>query len=86
MPAPNVSVPYLLGLEMEVTFTAKGYQPGAVLARYVRANVKGGDYSWCEVGDDRRYDLRQGLVADDIRVAADKLRGTWPGYVDWPYL
>lgn len=74
---------------MEVTFTAKGYQPGAVLARYVRANVKGGDYSWCEVGTDRRYDLRQGIVAaeelpEPIKAAADKLRGTWPGYVDWP--
>ena len=73
---------------MEVTFTVKGYQPGAVLARYVRANIKNGDYSWCEVGDDRRYDLRQGLVAadelpDDIRAAADALRGAWPGYVDW---
>lgn len=43
---------------MEATFTAKGYRPGQVRARYVRANVKGGDYSWCEVGDDRRYDLR----------------------------
>ena len=32
---------------METTFTAKGYQPGQVRARYVRANVKGGDYSWC---------------------------------------
>lgn len=31
---------------METTFTAKGYQPGQVRARYVRANVKGGDYSW----------------------------------------
>ena len=74
---------------MEATFTAKEWQPGQVRARYVRANVKGGDYSWCEVGDDRRYDLRQGLVTaeelpDDIRAAADALRGTWPGYVDWP--
>jgi len=30
---------------------AKGYQPGQVRARYVRANVKGGDYSWCDLGD-----------------------------------
>lgn len=76
---------------MEVTFTAKGYRPENVRRRYVRANIKNGDYSWCEVGDDRRWDLRQGLVAaedlpDDIRAAADALRGTWLGYVDWKML
>lgn len=75
---------------MEVTYRAKSYRPEAIRVRYVRANVKGGDYSWCEVGDDRRYDLRQGLVdahelPDDIRRAADRLRGTSPGYVEWPF-
>lgn len=74
---------------MEVTFTANIYYPAAVRARYVRANIKNGDYSWCEVGSDPRWDLRQGLanadeLPDDIRAAADALRGTWPGYVDWP--
>lgn len=74
---------------MEVTFKARIYSPEAVRTRYVRANIKNGDYSWCEVGSDPRWDLRQGLalaeeIPEEIRAAADALRGTWPGYVEWP--
>jgi hypothetical protein len=72
---------------MQVTFTAKGYRPELVTVRYVRANGEG--YSWCEVGADRRYDLRQGHVEADelppeVKADADALRGTWPGYALWP--
>lgn len=72
------------------TFTAADYAPKFVRARYVRRNALGDDeYSWCEVGDDRRYDLRQGGchaddLPDDIRAAADMLRGHAFGFVPWP--
>lgn len=77
---------------IDTTSTADAYEPGLVRSRYVRAPlVGGGRYAWCEVGDDRRYDLRQGRcdafdLPDDVRQAADVQRasGVWPYYVEWP--
>lgn len=60
-----------------------------VLTRYVKANYDG-SYSACEVGSDRRYDLRQWKVEDvselplDVRDKADKRLGYYPPYVEWP--
>lgn len=75
---------------MKVTSCARGYHPSQVRARYVRAAFDG-KYRWCEVGDDRRYDLRQGTVKAealpaDVREAADARRaaGVWPFNVEWP--
>jgi hypothetical protein len=72
---------------MLVTFQARGYRSADVTARYVRNS--GGEYLFCEVGQDRRYDIRQGTVSgrelpDDVRKAADARRGLWPSYVEWP--
>lgn len=75
---------------MKVRFQTQGYKAADVRSRYVRASAYG-IYFWCEVGDDRRYDIRQGTVEpqelpEAVKAAADALRGTWPGYVDWPHL
>lgn len=87
--APTIRATHGEAPGIEVTYTAPSYAPEAVRSRYVRADVKGGGYSWCEVGENRRYDLRQGTVEagslpEAVREAADELRGKFPGYVVWP--
>ena len=72
---------------MKVTYQSKNYKPEAVLKRYVRFD--GLNYWFCEVGKNRRYDLRQGTVdaseiAPAIRDAAEAVRGHIPSYVEWP--
>lgn len=73
---------------MKVTYQSKKYTPEAVLKRYVR-HTPGGGYDWCEVGKDRRYDLRQGTVEADelpdaLRMAADEHYKISLNYIDWP--
>lgn len=68
---------------MKVTIQSDKYRPELVRKRYVRVDYQGG-YKWCEVGDDRRYDLRQGTaepheVPIEIREAAYERRN-----VEWP--
>ncbi len=70
---------------LTVTWQSRNYAPEKVIIRYVRAD--GPLFRFCEVGEDRRYDLRQGVIdaADlpfEIRDAAAKLRGVF-GYVAW---
>jgi hypothetical protein len=72
---------------METTYQADGYSPDLVRARYVRA--ANGSYRFCEVGDDRRYDLRQGIVEPSelsmaVRRKACALEGHAYGWVTWP--
>jgi hypothetical protein len=47
---------------MKVTHQSKNYSPEAVLARYVKYLPWSGEFEFCEVGRDRRFDLRQGTV------------------------
>ena len=73
---------------MRATYTSRTYAPEHVTARYVRRCVSG-EYQFCEVGADRRYDIRQGVVdadelPDDVREAADNLCGHTFAYVPWP--
>lgn len=73
---------------MKVKYQSKAYTPEAVLKRYVR-KTPGGGYDWCEVGEDWRYDLRQGTVepselTDEIRTACDEHYKTSLSYIDWP--
>jgi len=73
---------------MKITYQSKSYSPEKVTKRYVRRSAAGG-YSFCEVGDDRRFDIRQGTVEPDeipeaVRAAADDLHKTSSAYVDWP--
>jgi len=72
----------------DVTYTARDYSPGKVRKRYVRRDVSGA-FRWCEVGDDRRFDLRQGIVAESeipplIIQKAIEASKSWPCYVEWP--
>ncbi len=74
---------------MVITFQSKNYSPELVTARYVRRSPVDETYSFCEVGQDRRWDLRQGKVdgsdlPDDIRSQADAQRDQAFGYVQWP--
>ena len=71
-----------------VLYQAKNYTPDQVLKRYVRVDPSGGIH-WCEVGKDRRYDVRQGSagiedVPEGIFAAAKAKCGSWPSYVEWP--
>lgn len=74
---------------MVITMQSKRYAPELVVARYVRRSPVSEEYFFCEVGEDRRYDLRQGRVVGDeltpaIRAAADAQRQQAFGYVSWP--
>lgn len=73
---------------MQVTYKSQSYAPDLICARYVR-HWYGATYRFCEVGSDRRFDLRQGTVDAaelplDVRNAADARRGFTPAYVPWP--
>lgn len=72
---------------IEVTHASKKYSPDKVRKRYVRWN--GLSYAWCEVGEDPRYDLRQGWCSKEelppeIMEAANANRGQAFSYVEWP--
>ena len=73
---------------MLVTYIAKGYKPELVIARYVRRSlIDPTVYSFCAVGTDRRYAIRQGLaeasdLPEAVRLAADQ--NTTVHYVNWP--
>lgn len=75
---------------LTATFTAQGYTPEMVKTRYVRISISGDRFEFCEVGEDRRYDLRQGVVNDpsiipaEIRTLAEQLRNAAFQYVEWP--
>jgi len=74
---------------MKITYQSKSYSPEKVTKRYVRRSSAAGGYDFCEVGEDRRFDVRQGTVEPDeipeaVRAAADELRKTSCAYVDWP--
>ena len=73
---------------MQITSRSSRYKPEAVIKRYVM-HAMDGSYCFCEVGQDRRFDLRQGTVMaaelpDSVREAADARKGYWPAYVEWP--
>lgn len=75
---------------MKITYQSKSYAPDAILKRYVRRSTAAGGYDFCEVGKDRRYDLRQGTVEPDelpdaIRNAADEHYKVSCSYIDWPF-
>lgn len=74
---------------MKITYQSNKYAPENVMKRYVRRSTAAGGYGFCEVGKDRRYDIRQGTVEADelpeaVRVAADENYKVSCNYVDWP--
>jgi hypothetical protein len=74
---------------MHATYTSKNYAPDKVRSRYVCKPLGFLGYHFCEVGENRRYDLRQGVVRPDeipveVREAADKRAGFFPPWVEWP--
>ncbi len=74
---------------MRTTYQAKDYDPAKVLKRYVRLDGVTGYFCFCEVGEDKRYDLRQGIVdsdelPEDVYNAAYERAGIFPSYVEWP--
>jgi len=75
---------------MKITYQSKNYKPEAVLNRYVKyAPWDGGTFHFCEVGEDRQFDLRQGTVtADELpdglaEAAIEHYKTSWH-YLDWP--
>lgn len=80
-------------MAMNVTYqsTAYAYTTDDIKKRYVKRDnfLPEGIYSFCEVGEDRRYDIRQGTVTGDelpaaVREAADKAAKEHCHYVSWP--
>ena len=74
---------------MRITYQSENYAPEKIVKRYVRFGVNG-VYQFCEVGSDKRYDLRQGEVneieiPEDIKEKAIALRGQAFAYVEWPF-
>lgn len=71
---------------MLITYTCPKYSPDAVRKRYVYcSSVKDQRFRFFEVGEDRRYDLRQGNVKadelpDDVRCASEN-----QAFVEWPF-
>lgn len=76
-------------MTITTTWQTRTFDPAAVKSRYVRLKLDRSGYEWCEVGEDRRYDLRRGDcdatdIPGDIRERADQLAGMVYRYVDWP--
>lgn len=76
---------------IRVTYQADSYAPERVLKRYVSYRIVEGEFFFCEVGEDRRYDLRQGYVDAThvplaIRITAYGQAGFYPPYVEWPFM
>lgn len=76
-------------MEMFVTYTCREYDPSKVRKRYIRATFTAGVYQYIEVGDDRRWDMRQANVngielPTEIKKKADALLGQAFGYVELP--
>lgn len=75
---------------MKTIYQSANYAPDQVRQRYVKPSpFTPGEFIFCEVGDDRRFDLRQGTVdhselPEDVRSAAEAQRGQAFGYVVWP--
>ena len=74
---------------MRVTYQSRGYSPEKVVDRFVRVSMYPNLYIWCERGEDKRYDIRQGEcfgheVPEQIRMKADELKGDLFSYVLWP--
>ncbi len=75
---------------MKITCASTKYSPDAVKARYVRKPLTGEDFQFCEVGEDRRYDLRQGIVSaseipEGVAMNAYAMMGQAFSYVEWPF-
>lgn len=75
-------------MHVTVKWQDKNYRPEDVTARYVRIDSDG-VYHFCEVGKNRRYDIRQGTVRytdvpEAVRTAAVERRGMIQSYVEWP--
>lgn len=73
---------------MQAVYTSKDYSPEKVTARYVRTDFDG-NFWFCEVAGDERYDIRQGTVdigelPDYVAKAAIERAGFYPSYVEWP--
>lgn len=76
-------------MAMTITYQSGSYTPERVVERYVRRSCVDDSYTFCEVGEDRRWNIRTGKVdgddiPGDIRSKADALRDQAFGYVAWP--
>lgn len=85
---------------MRTTYQSKNYSPDKVTKRYIRKVswmereyipiTTDEEYRWCEVGQDTRYDIRQGYASADEVPDSIKTELVSPsrvgtlGYVEWP--
>jgi hypothetical protein len=75
-------------MTITVRYVGRDYDPSMVRKRYVAKGIGGGPYRWCEVGDDRRFDIRQGVcdaddLPEDIRQQCDNYTGALYA-CEWP--
>lgn len=76
---------------IRITSQSPTYAPENVRKRYVSYRLSENAFFMCEVGEDRRYDIRQGYVDRQhiplaIQLAAYDQAGTYPPYVEWPFM
>jgi hypothetical protein len=74
---------------LRVDYQRAGYAPDQVRKRYVRVDGFNAELRFCEVGECRAYDIRQGVVdpasvPEEIRREALARAGSWPSWVEWP--
>lgn len=75
----------------DMTYATPNYSPDQVVSRYVRLSIDG-RFEGCEVGHDRRYNLRTwhlsegeiaSLTPEQVQRCGE-LRGYAFSYVEWP--
>ena len=77
--------------QIKITFVSPDYSPEKVKSRYVRFSPRFNAFHFCEVGEDSRYDIRQGVVIDpsiipeEIQTQAKEMQNKMFGYVVWPF-
>lgn len=69
------------------TYRSPNYKKENVVSAYVRYTSLDDTFHFCEVGEDRRYDIRQGKISidklpPDVILEAKKRAGIWSSYVE----
>lgn len=69
------------------TYRSPNYKKENVVSAYVRYSSLDDTFNFCEVGEDRRYDIRQGKISidklpPDVILEAKKRAGIWPSCVE----
>ena len=67
-------------------YKSKTYQPDLVVDSFVRYSPLDNTYYFCERGNNKAYDVRQGVIGckhipKEVKQEAKARAGVWPSYV-----